>query len=117
VQTNNATFNPAEAHQQLAMVRLRAVEHGREALMASTVGVSALVDSAGRVRGATEFNTAAVVVGDMRVQGPRTLSTRLAAWPELAGVGFLVAALVGAGACRRGGRRPSPTIATEPEAR
>ncbi len=29
VQTNNATFNDAEARQQLAMVRLRAVEHGR----------------------------------------------------------------------------------------
>ena len=40
VQTNNATFNEAEARQQLAMVRLRAVEHGRDALMASTVGVS-----------------------------------------------------------------------------
>src|SRR5690606_9274638 len=36
VQTNNATFNVAEARQQLAMVRLRAVEHGRDALMAST---------------------------------------------------------------------------------
>ena len=30
VQTNNATFNEAEARQQLAMVRLRAVEHGRD---------------------------------------------------------------------------------------
>ena len=40
VQTNNATFDEAEARQQLAMVRLRAVEHGRDALMASTVGVS-----------------------------------------------------------------------------
>ena len=38
VQTNNATFNEAEARQQLAMVQLRAVEHGRESLMVSTVG-------------------------------------------------------------------------------
>src|ERR1051325_5022268 len=30
VQTNNADFNTAEARQQLAMVRLRAVEHGRD---------------------------------------------------------------------------------------
>ena len=59
VQTNNATFNEAEARQQLAMVRLRAVEHGRPALMASTVGVSAFVDEAGNVYDATAFNAPA----------------------------------------------------------
>ena len=56
MQTNNATFNEAEARQQLAMVRLRAVEHGREALMASTVGVSAFVGTDGTVYDATGFN-------------------------------------------------------------
>ena len=58
VQTNNATFDEAEARQQLAMVRLRAVEHGRPALMASTVGVSAFVDADGKVHDATQFNAA-----------------------------------------------------------
>ena len=67
VQTNNATFDEAEARQQLAMVRLRAVEHGRAALMASTVGVSAFVDRDGRVSGATGFNTRAVVVRQLRL--------------------------------------------------
>ena len=44
------------------MVRLRAVEHGRPALMASTVGVSGFVAPDGRVSDATGFNTDAVVV-------------------------------------------------------
>ena len=56
VQTNNATFNEAEARQQLAMVQVRAVEHGRAALMASTVGISAFVDESGAVHQATDFN-------------------------------------------------------------
>ena len=67
MQTNNATFNEAEARQQLAMVRLRAVEHGRDALMASTVGVSAFVGTDGRVHDATGFNAAAVVVRELRL--------------------------------------------------
>ncbi len=123
VQTNNATFNTAEAEQQLAMVQLRAVEHGRDALMASTVGVSALVDSAGRIRSATSFNTAAVVVGDMRAGGPRTLSTRLGSGPEFVGVALAVAALLWAGVLRRRARRSTPvrstptSPATQPEAR
>ncbi|MBQ1071450.1 apolipoprotein N-acyltransferase, partial [Micromonospora sp. D75] len=57
VQTNNATFDVAEARQQLAMVRLRAVEHARAALMASTVGVSGFISPDVRVDGATGFNT------------------------------------------------------------
>ncbi|GGK08835.1 hypothetical protein GCM10010123_43390 [Pilimelia anulata] len=83
VQTNNATFDTAEAEQQLAMVRLRAIEHGRDAVMASTVGVSAFADADGRLVGATGFNTDAVVVHEVRPGGGRTLATRLGYWPEL----------------------------------
>nr|WP_045741846.1 apolipoprotein N-acyltransferase [Actinoplanes rectilineatus] len=101
VQTNNATFNEAEARQQLAMVRLRAVEHGREALMVSTVGVSGFVDASGTVHGATGFNTAAVVVRDMALGGPRTLATRSGNRPEVVIVVLAVAALVGVLPLRR----------------
>jgi apolipoprotein N-acyltransferase len=92
VQTNNATFNPAEARQQLAMVRLRAVEHGRSALMASTVGVSGFVDAHGTVTQATGFNTASVILAELPRGTTRTLATKLGAWPEygLAGLGLLV---------------------------
>jgi apolipoprotein N-acyltransferase len=101
VQTNNATFDPAEAAQQLAMVRLRAVEHGRDALMASTVGISGFVDAEGRVHGATTFNTQEVVVRELRLSTARTLATRLGEVPEVALVSAAVAALVLTGWLRR----------------
>ncbi|MEV0731844.1 apolipoprotein N-acyltransferase [Polymorphospora sp. NPDC050346] len=91
VQTNNATFNEAEARQQLAMVRLRAVEHGRQALMASTVGVSGFVGVDGRVFQGTGFNTAEVIVRELELREGRTVATRVGLWPE-------VLLVVGAGA-------------------
>ena len=112
VQTNNATFNESEARQQLAMVQLRAVEHGREALMVSTVGVSAFVGSAGQVYSSTGFNVPGVVLRDMRVGGPRTLATRSGHWPEVAAVALAVLALVAAAPLRRRRRGAGP--AAEP---
>ncbi|WP_319462077.1 apolipoprotein N-acyltransferase [Micromonospora sp. RTP1Z1] len=101
VQTNNATFDVAEARQQLAMVRLRAVEHGRAGLMASTVGVSGFVTPDGRVTGATGFNTAAVVVRQMQVGDGRTPATQVGVWPEAALAALAVVALAGAAVLRR----------------
>ncbi|WP_435821073.1 apolipoprotein N-acyltransferase [Micromonospora musae] len=101
VQTNNATFDEAEARQQLAMVRLRAVEHGRPALMASTVGVSGFVGPDGRVSDATGFNTREVVVRQLRLADGRTPATRVGLWPEVALAGLAVAALAGAAVLRR----------------
>ena len=101
VQTNNATFNEAEARQQLAMVRLRAVEHGREALMVSTVGVSAFVGTAGQVYDSSGFNVGSVMVRDMRLGGTTTLATRLGHWPEMAAVALTILALAGALSLRR----------------
>jgi apolipoprotein N-acyltransferase len=103
VQTNNATFDEAEARQQLAMVKLRAVEHGREALMASTVGVSGFVDTAGEVHDATGFNTQEVIVRELRPSTDRTLATRLAYWPEVVLVGLGLVLLAGAVVVRRRG--------------
>ena len=115
VQTNNATFNEAEARQQLAMVRLRAVEHGREALMVSTVGVSAFVGTAGQVYAATGFNVDAVVLHDMRIGGPRTLATRSGHWPELAATVLALIFLAGAAPMRgrRRGGNPAAELTTE----
>jgi apolipoprotein N-acyltransferase len=105
VQTNNATFDTAEAGQQLAMVRLRAVEHGRHALMASTVGISGFVDAHGQVYDATQFNTEAVLLRELRLGSGRTLATRLGAIPEYVLVGAALAAL--AMAMWLGRRRPA----------
>ena len=50
VQTNNATFGYTdESEQQLALSRLRAVEHGRSVVIAATSGISAVVAPDGSV--------------------------------------------------------------------
>lgn len=50
VQTNNATFGYTDqTYQQQAMSRVRAVEHGREVLISSTSGVSAVIRPDGTV--------------------------------------------------------------------
>jgi apolipoprotein N-acyltransferase len=115
VQTNNATFNPAEAGQQLNMVALRAVEHGRDGLMASTVGISAFVDAHGRVHQPTAFDTQRVIVRELHLSNARTLATRLGAGPEYVIVAAALAALVAAGVLRRRSRRgpgENPAAAT-----
>jgi apolipoprotein N-acyltransferase len=109
VQTNNATFNNAEATQQMAMVRLRAVEHGRPALMASTVGVSGFVGADGTVYDESRFNTRAVLVRQLRLGDGRTVATRLGVWPEVGLAGLAVVALAGASVLRLRGRHRAGT--------
>jgi len=101
VQTNNATFNAAEAKQQMDMVRLRAVEHGRDALMVSTVGVSGFVSPDGTVHQESGFDVPAVEVRAMHLGGPDTLATRLGQWPETAGAALALLALAGVIPLRR----------------
>jgi apolipoprotein N-acyltransferase len=100
-QTNNATFTEAEARQQLAMVRVRAVEHGRPALMASTVGISGFVGEDGRVSHATGFFTRDILVRTLSVTNSRTVATTVGAWPELVLAGGATAVLVTAYRLRR----------------
>ena len=106
VQTNNATFGRSdETWQQLAMVRLRAVEHGRPALMAATSGVSAVVDPDGhRPAPARTSFTADVLVRAVSGREGDTLADRVGAGPEL-GRGRDRAGRAGAGGRRRAGRR------------
>jgi apolipoprotein N-acyltransferase len=101
VQTNNADFNTAEARQQLAMVQLRAVEHGRDALMASTVGVSAFITADGRVLDATQLNTRAILLRQLHLGQEHTLATAIGPVPEFVLSGLAFAVLVVAGINRR----------------
>ncbi|GAB3234030.1 apolipoprotein N-acyltransferase [Glycomyces halotolerans] len=118
VQTNNATFNTAEARQQLAMVRMRSIEHGRDGLMASTVGVSGFTDHTGTVHQATGFNTAAVIQKDLTLSERSTPATRAGILPEAALTGAAAAALVAAGAIglrhRRADRHRPDTATSTP---
>ncbi|MGZ4609903.1 MAG: apolipoprotein N-acyltransferase [Actinomycetes bacterium] len=98
VQTNNATFGrTGEAVQQLAMTRLRAIEHGRATVQASTVGVSAIVRPDGSIVSKTALFTRDVLVARVPLRDAVTVADRVGSWPELALVlatvlGLLVAA-------------------------
>ena len=101
VQTNNATFGfSAQTEQQLAMSRLRAVEHGRSVLVVATSGVSAVVGADGAVRERSEIFTREVFVEPIQLSTAQTLATRVGAWPELLlsalGLGAVVAAVMAA---------------------
>ncbi|GAA2310714.1 apolipoprotein N-acyltransferase [Glycomyces scopariae] len=93
VQTNNATFDTNEAQQQLAMVQIRSIEHGRDGLMASTVGVSGFTDHTGAVSQATEFNTAAVIRTDLTLSDASTPATAVGILPEAVLTGAALVAL------------------------
>ncbi|CAB4819448.1 unannotated protein [freshwater metagenome] len=78
VQTNSATFaNTPESAQQLAITRIRAVEHSREILSVSTVGISAFIDNNGDVKSQTNENISALLAGDLAMTDAKTFADRL----------------------------------------
>ena len=78
VQTNSATFaNTPESAQQLAITRIRAVEHSREILSVSTVGISAFIDNNGDVKSQTNENISALLAGDLAMTDVKTFADRL----------------------------------------
>jgi apolipoprotein N-acyltransferase len=90
VQTNNATFGYTdESVQQLAISRIRAIEHGRSIVHVSTVGVSALITPDGSAHQRTALFTPALLAAELPLRTDRTVADRLGAWPEdLAVVGL-----------------------------
>ena len=82
VQTNNATFGYTdESAQQLAISRLRAIEHGRSVVHVSTVGVSALITPDGTAHQRSALFTPALLSGDLPVRTQITLADRVGPWP------------------------------------
>ncbi|WP_372458074.1 apolipoprotein N-acyltransferase [Streptantibioticus parmotrematis] len=92
VQTNNATYGRSgQPEQQLAMYRLRAVEHGRAVVAAATSGISALVAPNGKVEAHTKEFTRAVLDVNLPLRDQTTVADRIGEVPEwtLAIVGVL----------------------------
>ncbi|MEV4440060.1 apolipoprotein N-acyltransferase [Streptomyces sp. NPDC049577] len=92
VQTNNATYGrTGQPDQQLAMSRLRAVEHGRAVVTAATSGISAVVAPDGKVLQRTEEFTRDVLTARIPLRDGTTVADRVGAGPEwaLAIVGLL----------------------------
>ena len=113
VQTNNATFGYTdESVQQLAISRIRAMEHGRSVVHVSTVGVSALITPDGTVHQPSTLFTRTVLSGQLPLRSVRTVATMVGPWPEYAaGLAFVVVLLVGLR--RRPAAEPAPRIPTE----
>ena len=83
VQTNNADWGlSAQPAQQLAISRLRAVEHARPVLIAATSGISAVIAPDGRVAASTGQFTPALLDQQVRVSSARTLADQLGEAPE-----------------------------------
>lgn len=94
VPTNNATFGLSEmTYQQLAMDRVRAVEHGRSVIVSATSGVSAIVMPDGSVTRQTDLFTPDALVERVPLRTTTTVADRLGALPEWVMVGAGLVAL------------------------
>ena len=97
VQTNNATYGRTpQPEQQLAITRLRSVEHGRATLVAATSGISAVIAPDGTVEQRSAEFVATSLVSEVSRRDALTLADRLGPWPERAAVIVVVVALVAA---------------------
>jgi apolipoprotein N-acyltransferase len=97
VQTNNATYaRTPESAQQLAISRVRAVEHGRAVLIAATSGISAVIAPDGRVLEQSRELVPTLFVDRVPLRDTRTVADRLGEWPEglLTGIGVCAVIVV-----------------------
>ncbi|MFD5748813.1 apolipoprotein N-acyltransferase [Streptomyces sp. NPDC127033] len=103
VPSNNATFDRSEmTYQQLAMSRVRAVEHSRTVVVPVTSGVSAIIQPDGRITERSGMFTPDALVAKVPLRSSLTPATRLGPLPEALLVAVAVAGLgwVALGAAR-----------------
>lgn len=111
VPSNNATFGRSEmTYQQLAMSRVRAVEHSRSVVVPVTSGVSAVIRPDGTIVQQTRMFTPDALVDEVPLRSSLTPATRLGTLPEgllallaVAGLGWATARSLRA---RRGASAP-----------
>ncbi|NNN29117.1 apolipoprotein N-acyltransferase [Streptomyces sp. S3(2020)] len=84
VPSNNATFDRSEmTYQQLAMSRVRAVEHSRTVTVPVTSGVSAIIMPDGRITQKTGMFVADSLVQKVPLRSSETPATKLGILPEM----------------------------------
>ncbi|HSP36263.1 MAG TPA: apolipoprotein N-acyltransferase [Frankiaceae bacterium] len=124
VQTNNATFGRSgETYQQMAMSRLRSIEHGRSTVVVATSGRSALIRPDGTVVAHSGLYTPDALVATLPLRSSTTIADHVGTWPEYALLALAVlgpAVLLGRRRARRGaasGDRPAgaPSGASDTE--
>ncbi|MEY3734128.1 MAG: hypothetical protein RL347_1487 [Actinomycetota bacterium] len=85
VQTNNATFaGLGQPEQQIAMSRLRAIEHGRAVLVAATTGISAVIAADGSVIAEIDEGDQGYLVDSVALRDTLTVADRVGPAPEWA---------------------------------
>jgi apolipoprotein N-acyltransferase len=95
VQTNNATYgNTTQPEQQFAITRFRAIETQRAFLVASTSGISGLIQNDGSVSERTEQFEAAIVTGEAPLISEKTFSAKYPFWVLALSIGFLMFSLL-----------------------
>jgi apolipoprotein N-acyltransferase len=91
VQTNNATYgNTTQPEQQFAITRFRAIETQRAFLVASTSGISGLIQNDGSVTDKTKQFESAIVTGEAPLISEKTFSTKYPYWGLVISVMFLL---------------------------
>jgi apolipoprotein N-acyltransferase len=118
VQTNDADFEldgqTGESLQQLAMAQIRAVEHDRAVVVASTTGVSAIIEPDGTLTARTGLWQRAEIEARVPLRTGTTLADRLGGWPEAVLTGATLAALawaIAGAVTERRRRTPAPAAA------
>ncbi|YCK38708.1 apolipoprotein N-acyltransferase [Actinomadura sp. ATCC 39365] len=103
VQTNNASYALSNLPpQQLAMSKLRAVEHNRAVVTAATTGISAYVTPDGKVSWQTRELVPDMNVVKVPVRTQETIATKVGELPEWA---LMLMGAVAVGVAARRGRR------------
>jgi apolipoprotein N-acyltransferase len=102
MQTNDATFEwdgqTGETGQQLAMARIRAVEHDRAVIVASTTGYSAIIAPDGRLITSSGTWRQAILEARVPLISYYTLADWVGPWPEYVIIMLTVGAAAGAAA-------------------
>jgi apolipoprotein N-acyltransferase len=86
VQTNDADFEldgqTGETLQQLDMARIRAIEHDRAVVVASTTGISAIIAPDGSLLASSKMWQQAEIESQVPLRTATTLADRIGGWPE-----------------------------------
>ena len=94
VQTNNATYgNTTQPEQQFAITRFRAIETQRAFLVASTSGISGLIQNDGSVTDKTKQFESAIVTGEAPLISEKTFSTKYPYWVLILSISVLLLGL------------------------
>lgn len=102
VHTNSATFfGTAEGEQQLAITRLRAIEHGRAIVSVSTTGPSAMINERGVVLEQLHEGERGAISASIRLHTGETLADRLGGRAQLIVLSIFLALAI---ATRRDGQ-------------